>query len=474
MSTDINPDILAMMREEEQHTAMTRRGDRRVKLEKGKTWKLRFIPAKLGPRKSWYARISKHWVNNKPITCPINTHPDFGGDPEAYCPACETSKTLNDAADETVSKFGFKARASDQWLTYCIVTEIDGNEVDAAELLNPYEFSHYINTWEELKGFFRGSYTKRNPLSILDYRLGHLFSVTRTAKGLRLDKLDQCPIFDDTDPNFDAHIARLEASIKMPKIVIPTQAQLEAFAQKMEDAAYAVPDSEKRGRRAPAVTEDPLEEMDTEPAEEAPAAPVSRRPAPPAAPRPAAAMLRPAPTVARPAPATAPRPAPAPAARPAPAPAAVRPAPRPAAKAPAEDVGVDEPPADDPADEPVLDGDQPPTPPDDSNSELMPEEAPPEPVRRPAARPAPTASRRLPPMPAAAAEAAGVPDEGAEEEQLPEEADDQAPASPVEEDAPEIEPPPLPPAPVARRGSSPLGDAIKSRVAAIKNREGAR
>lgn len=487
MSTAITPDFLATLKEEEHHTQSSKRGDRRVKLERGKTWKIRFLPAQLGPRKTWYARISRHWVNFKPIVCPVSTHPDFGGDPDAYCPACEMSKVLNDSADEAVSKFGWNSRATDQWLTFCIVLDQDGEEVNGNELLNPWELWHYVNTWEELKGFFKGSYTKRNMLSVLDYKLGNVFSITKTAKGARLDKLDQCPIFDDTDPNFESYIERLEASIKMPKIIIPTQQQIEAFAAKMEEAAYKGDSGEKKGRRAPAVSDDPMEETDAEPA----AAPPARRPSPAAA----APAARPAPAAARSAPASASRPAPASAgARPVPASAGARPAPATAGARPAP-AAAPRPRPLPPEQAPQLDGDAEVPPEDDSNPELNPvprdeaapeeqqpeeqqvEEAPAAPPARSAVRPAARppvaqAGRRLAPMPAAA-EPVGTPDEGDEGEQLPEESTDQAPPAEVEEEEGAPEMPAPPPPPVARRGSAgPLGDAIKNRVAAIRGREG--
>lgn len=458
----ITPDVLSLLREEDHYVKVTQRSDRRVKLEKGQTWKLRFVPAQLGPRKTWFARIARHWLNFKPIVCPVHTHPDFGGDPEAYCPSCEMSKVLNDSADETVSKFGFKSRAGSQWLTYCIVLDMDGNEVDGNDLLNPYEFWHYQNTWDELKGFFKGRYTKANPLSVLDYLKGNIFAVTKAAKGMRLDKLDECPIFDDTDPNFDSYIQRLESNIKLPKIVIPTQEQLEAFAIKMEEAAYKADSSDRGSRRAPAVSDDPLTDNDTD---AAPAAPVRRAPAPAPAPARQAAPVRQAP--AAPAARSALRQAPSPASASRPAPVQTRPRPLPQEQPP------------------ELDGDQPPPPEDDSNPDLNPaggqesggqeselEQAPPPPARRPASPVRTTAAvgRKLPPMPAAS-EPVGTVDEGAEEEQLPEEATDQAPAAAVDEAEGEMAPPPPPP--VARRGAAPsaLGDAIRNRVASISGRE---
>jgi len=517
MSSDIRPGILALLREEEKHVDLTKKGERRVKLERGQTWRIRFLPAKLGPRQTWYARISRHWVNMKPIVCPTQTHPDFGGNPDAFCPACEMAKILNDSPDEAVSKFGFKSRANDNWLTYVIVLDRNGMETDVNDLLLPWEFNLFINTWEELKGFFRGGYTKTNELSVLDYRKGNVFSVMKTAKGLRLDKLDQCAIYDDKDPNFEACLMRLEANIKQPKVVIPTLEQLDAFAQKMEDAAYKSEGADNRIRRTPAVTEDLMEE--TEDAGETsvpsparrpalvPAAAPARRPvsaaAPAAAParRPMPALVPAAAPARRPMSALPPALPPAPTRRPvpaaAPAPTTVRsvaPAPpavsRPIAPRPRPQPVEEEQP-------PLLDGDAPPLPEDDSNPELMPEgaegvegietvpddqevaeqqvqeeeqqEAPVRPAA-PVRSAAPIASRgqRLPPMP----EAVGPPDEGAEEEQLPEEATDQAPPAEVVDEQPMDSLPPPPP-PVVRKGAVPgrLGDAVRARMAQIVRRE---
>lgn len=229
------------------------KGSRRVKMDRGQNWIVRFLPARLGPDGLWFARIAKHWVNKLPIVCPRNTAEDFGGDPEFECPVCLLADELNDSADDVISKFGFKAKANAQFLTYCVVWEKNGVQQPMSEVLNPYEFNHYRSTWEELKGFYMAG-GRKSADSVLDYKTGNDFSVSKGGKGMRLDKLDPSPIFDLDDPKFQEHIKKLEAAMKTPKVVIPTAEQLHVFVKKMQEAAdrggYSEEDDDRprRGR----------------------------------------------------------------------------------------------------------------------------------------------------------------------------------------------------------------------------------
>lgn len=232
----IDPKILRRMQHEDAFLQSQTKGSRRVKMERGQNWIVRFLPARLGPDGLWFARIAKHWVNKLPIVCPRNTAEDFGGDPEFECPVCLLADELNDSADDVISKFGFKAKANAQFLTYCVVWEKNGVQQPMAEVLNPYEFNHYRSTWEELKGFYMAG-GRKSADSVLDYKTGNDFSVSKGGKGMRLDKLDPSPIFDLDDPKFQEHIKKLEAAMKTPKVVIPTAEQLHVFVKKMQEAA---------------------------------------------------------------------------------------------------------------------------------------------------------------------------------------------------------------------------------------------
>ena len=247
----IDPKILKRMQAEDSFLQSQTRGSRRVKLNRGQNWIVRFLPARLGPDELFFARIARHWLNKLPIVCPRNTAEDFGGNPDCDCPVCTVAEELNESPDEAISKVGYSAKANPQFLTYCIVWEKDGVAQPMSEVLNPYEFWHYRSTWEELKGFYTAGGRKCDN-SVLDYQLGNDFSVNKTAKGMRLDKQDSSPIFDLKEPKYAEWIKKIEAAMKNPKVTIPTQEQMQIFAAKLQEAAHrggAAEDDAPRARR---------------------------------------------------------------------------------------------------------------------------------------------------------------------------------------------------------------------------------
>lgn len=471
--SNVSPNILDGLDYEHQFIQRTSGAQRRVvKLNRGDSWLLRFLPATLGPNQRWYARIAKHWVNQRAIICPRHTEEAFGGHPEAYCSVCELSAHLNDERHEEVSKFGFKLRATPNWVTYCAVFEkaTQGGQsqpMALPEVLQPYEFPHYKTSWEELIGFVKAG-QRRTPNSVFDFEKGNDFHVSKTNKGLRLDKQDSGPIFDLNDPNFDANCQKLLAACKDPVVKIPDEQAMDTFADKAQEEANNIARGRAgaggaaggRAARAPRGDEDDLPPEEDQPArgarqysepqqEAAPARRAAPAPAPAAAPaRRAAAPPAAAPARAAAAPARAAAPAAAPARRA----AAPPPPPEPEQEAPPEDQGGDQPEGDQPMD------DQPPV--DDGGGEALPEEQQPEPAPAPAPvrrAPAPPAAanrtaasrpgasrtgtaapqRTAAPAPAPARTAApargGAPAQESldENEHIPEEANDQAPPAPL-------------------------------------------
>lgn len=295
----IDPKILKKMQGDDAWAASQRRGSRVIKLEKGQNAIVRFLPSKFGPDGLWFARIAKHWVNKQPIVCKRNTAEDFGGDPECECPVCILADQLNESSDEVISDLGYKSKANGQYLTYCILWEKNGSQMAMGEVLNPYEFWHYRTSFEELKGFYIAG-GRKTPDSVLDYKYGNDFSVNKTGKGIRLDKLDTSPIFDLKDPKYAEYIKKLEALMKEPKVIIPTEKQLEMYAHKLQAAAdrggasdgdgdaprrrRPAPDenSEEAGFRRGSRRPEPEAEDDVPYDDPPPARPAARRPAPPA------------------------------------------------------------------------------------------------------------------------------------------------------------------------------------------------
>lgn len=273
----IDPKILKRMQAEEAFLQSQTHSLRRVKMDKGRNWIVRFLPVKLGPDGLWFARIAKHWLNRVPIVCPRNTMEDYGGSLEAHCPVCVMADELNGSPDQTISTLGYDARGNPQFLTYCIVLEKDGVAQPWSEVLNPYEFTMTRATWDELRAFYQAG-GRKHKNSVLDYEFGNEFSVSRGQKGYRLDKLDACPIFDIEalgEAKYKDYIAKIEGAIKSPKVTIPTTEQLEVFAAKLQEIANrgsgaSDDDGPRRGRSRRSLEED----------DDADAAPRSRRPAP--------------------------------------------------------------------------------------------------------------------------------------------------------------------------------------------------
>ena len=254
----LDPKILARMNKDVSYVQSQTRGARRIKLEKGHNLIVRFLPARLGPDHNWYARIAQHWLAKVPITCPKHTGDDFGGDINVDCPICELAEELNDDRDKDTSNFGWQVRANPQFTTYCLLWEKDAVKMPMEEVVIPYEFRLSKATWEELKGFYMGG-GRKHPDSVLDYEFGNDFSVNRTQNSIRLDKLETIPIFDKDDPNWDKHIKKIEAAMKNPKVTIPTAAQLEAFADKVQEEAiklHRYRDDDRPRRRSRDADED--------------------------------------------------------------------------------------------------------------------------------------------------------------------------------------------------------------------------
>jgi len=464
---------------ESRYIQSTSRAARRVKMKRGDSWLVRFLPAKLGPKGLWYARLGRHWLNQKPVYCPKHTAPDFGGDPDAWCPVCEEADRLNDSTSDAIKDIGWEGRAQAQWTTFCLVFEKSTGAGPIAvpdnEILLPYEFSHYKNSFEELMGFYRNHLRSSNPRSVLDWIKGSDFWANKTAKGIRLDRVEDARPALDNLVEGDPRIKKIEDGMKLPKVVMPTDKELQEFADKLHESAFS---SAHRGGgaagggRSRSQTYTDIEEGaqeterldehdDNPPARTGRSRPAGRgRPAPPeedqvpGAEYPAAeptaeeppdaqaiAEQEPPPEqpveegVEEPAPAPAPRrAAPAPAARTAPAPAQARAAAPPAARtAPA---------ATRPAALPAR-----PAAPRSAPAAAAP--------LAPRARPAPA------PLPRGGTKDGHI-DEG---EELPEETTDAAP--PAEESLPAEE---TAPPPVARPAPAGLGDEIRRRITGVQQR----
>jgi hypothetical protein len=208
---------------------------REVNIEKvNQAWLVRFLPVGLGSRNLWYVRLAQHRIYDQAITCPRYASPDFGGGPNAQCPVCELSDTLQAQLNEERSIFGFELRANFTYLTYCLVYQIDPGrgeteKMPEAEIIKPWRFRHATSSFLELIDYFLRGVNNARPYSFLDLERGNDFWATRTTKGIHLERQDPAPIFEK-DANYEAKLDAIFNAITQPKIDIPTLGELEAFA----------------------------------------------------------------------------------------------------------------------------------------------------------------------------------------------------------------------------------------------------
>lgn len=250
MSNTTTPSYLSLLEEETNYvkdTAVTSKV-RRVSIPVGHTWLLRFLPVEMGPRKSFFARHSNHWINKRPTPCIRHTSPDFGGDPHAPCELCDVSAELNAHGSKAVSTVGYRASAVDQWLLFCLVFEKeDGRDsviMSPDQSLEAYECNLTRSSWEDFSAIFKKG-VRRNPMSVLDLLEGNDFWCSQKKNGWRFQAEPSAPIVTGDDAQVQKAIERIWSSIKLPSIKFPSSRELQDAADKLRDAAFSGSDSSR-------------------------------------------------------------------------------------------------------------------------------------------------------------------------------------------------------------------------------------
>ena len=237
--SEITPDYLNDLESERQFASQGNKA-RRVKIEKGHALLVRFLPFHMGPNKRPYARISNHWVNMKPHVCPRGTHPDWGGNPEAYCPICETADYLHDhAPNDDARNAAYKIKANPQWLMWCLVMAKDDGRseieyFEPPELWKPWEFQISKTSWDELSVMMRRTAARGG--DILDVETGCNVWASRGKRGIRFDKDDNgATAIIRPEENYDEIIAKIWAGCKEPVVKIDDENKLALVAEKIQE-----------------------------------------------------------------------------------------------------------------------------------------------------------------------------------------------------------------------------------------------
>jgi hypothetical protein len=255
MAPELNSNILAAL-DEERDVANTRSNSyRTLKIEKRCSALVRLLPAQLGPRKTWFARIARHWVGGRPYVCVRQTSQDFGGDPKAHCPLCALEQEYAQARSQAVRDAARRIGAFPKWLIYCFVWEmIDERNRPVAtpkgELYVPNEFWVTRDGYSELANMWERSLKHCSPYGFLDPVHGYDFLVSRDSRNtLKFQREDETPIIPDKSVEeildvIDAAIA----NTKLPDTTPLNEDAMEEVVMKAEDFIRRSDDNGRRGR----------------------------------------------------------------------------------------------------------------------------------------------------------------------------------------------------------------------------------
>lgn len=259
-------DVLAQAESELRYmNTMGRSKAARIKIPKGHTWRLRFIPFKF-PNKMYYARIAFHWINNRPILCLRNTEEGLGGVKDHDCPICRVAQDLNDSSDKKLSNAGYWASSNPQWLAMALPFAKDdgGGEENTRgdERWTPAEFWMHRATALDFIGLYRRDVQRVGPQSFMHFEKGRdLFVTVRQQRGggsggMKIDRDDSQPFYRlDDRAKFDEMCERVLASVRWKMNPIPTDEELEEAADKLDESARRAArgrgddDDDRGGRR---------------------------------------------------------------------------------------------------------------------------------------------------------------------------------------------------------------------------------
>ena len=238
---ELDPDLRAAIDEERGLASASQNKYKSLKLERGESALARFLPVQLGPRKTWFARIARHWVGKHPYTCIRQTSVDFGGDPKAACPLCEIEQKYAQSRSGASKKAAQRIGAYPKWLTYLFVWEITDSRGRVTATANderyvPNEWWLSRDAFMEITRIYDRSLRSPNATAYgcLDPVSGTDFTISRDLRTYKYMREDPVPIIADksADDIFDIIDAAM-AKTKLPEL--PTDDELYEAAQKAED-----------------------------------------------------------------------------------------------------------------------------------------------------------------------------------------------------------------------------------------------
>jgi hypothetical protein len=235
-------DEIAKLDEEQAFINSTSRQYRRVKIEKGDEWTVRFLPMEFGPKKWFYQRIAFHWIAKRPIYCHRNTAIECGGDPDFQCLLCSEAERLNGSKNSKVATAGMRAFANPQYLVYCCVFEKfakgDSDVYKGKEKWKAWEFPMTKWTFADFIALYRRSLKRKPDKGFMNLVNGNDIVISFPGRNMQFEPLETQAIAETSDPEkFQKTIETIWASVQMPNFREPSEEDMEKAVEKLNESA---------------------------------------------------------------------------------------------------------------------------------------------------------------------------------------------------------------------------------------------
>lgn len=261
MRHNIDPEDLDELRKERKIAQSFSGGNSRLELEPGESALIRVLPAEFGERRSWYARISQHWVSKRPYICPRMTAPAMGGDPDKECPICDRINRMLESRTESIRSAADRAREGPRWLVLAIVWEITDVK---GKVKNTTEDERKVakKIWLNREGFLELSQLFQDRLAkdcdMLDPETGFDIILSRSKnKRQSVKREDPAPIFKGMSrEQLLATADKMWRAVDTRRdIMMPTLEKLDEAALKLSDRSDMDENSDEDDRRSSRDTE---------------------------------------------------------------------------------------------------------------------------------------------------------------------------------------------------------------------------
>jgi hypothetical protein len=220
----------------------------RVKIPKGHSWLVRFLPFEMGENKLPFAWLAQHWVGGKPIFCKQYTDPQFGGDPNYVCPVCDVADAMyNEAENQADQDQFYQCKMREHVFMYCLVLakEDDRGSCDQMsneEILSPYEFNIPKSSFALLSAKVERSKQRKGAsgIGLLDLETGLDLWASRDKKNslsFEYSEDGPGPIFE-LDDNFEPKLLKVWRQLKQPVVRFLSDDRLNAVADKIAEYAF--------------------------------------------------------------------------------------------------------------------------------------------------------------------------------------------------------------------------------------------